>query len=352
MIKIAVRCPNWVGDTIMATPVLALLRDSFTGARITAIGRPSARAVLENNPHIDSLWIVRDKSLGDMLKLVSRIRRERFDLAALLPNSFRSALEFALGRTPKRIGYAMDRRSLLLTNPVEVTEFHCQCHQVEYYMNVLADLDACNVEQAERRLILRPTEEARREIGDLLRREGIHENRPIAAISPGAAFGSSKCWLPERFAQIADYLGQRYLAQTLIVGAPDEEPLCREIAQLARQPVFAIGSKVSLGGLIALCEKLDMMVTNDCGAMHVAAAMRVPLVAIFGPTDPRRTRPYDPEASVVEDIKGCGCEIAPCYKKICPIDHRCMKAVSVPDVEEAIERQMRRAARRAGGRTE
>jgi heptosyltransferase-2 len=132
----------------------------------------------------------------------------------------------------------------------------------------------------------------------------------------------------------------------LLLGAPAEVPLCREIASLCEEPVHNLEADVSLGGLIALCEKLSLMVTNDCGAMHVAAAMRVPLAAIFGSTDPKRTSPYDPEAIVVDDIAGCGCELAPCYKKVCPTNRECMTAVTVPDVEAAIDLQFQRLRER------
>ncbi|MCX7014851.1 MAG: lipopolysaccharide heptosyltransferase II [Candidatus Sumerlaeota bacterium] len=347
MIRIAVRCPNWVGDTVMATPVLAHLRASYPGAEITAVARPNSRAVLEGNPHVDRVWIADDRRLGNLWRLARRVRRERFDLAILLPNSFRSALPFYLAGVRKRVGYARDRRSVLLTHPVECAEFHIRCHQVEYYMNLLADLGACNVEEAERQLVLHPTDAHRREIDNVLAGQGLSANRFLAAISPGAAYGSSKCWLPDRFARVADFLTEKHGAAVLLVGAPDEAPLCHEIASLCRRPVFDLGPRVSLGGLVALCERLGLFVTNDCGAMHVAAAMRVPLVAIFGPTDPTRTLPYDPDASVVEKIKTCRCEIAPCYKKKCPIDHRCMTAVETADVEAAIERQIQRLRARS-----
>lgn len=347
MIRIAVRCPNWVGDTIMATPTLALLRSAYPSAEITALARPNARAVLENNPDIDGLWLAEDRGLGNLYRLVRRIQKQRFDLAILLPNSFRSALPFALAGVAKRVGYGMDARALLLTDPVEASVFHAQCHQVEYYINVLADLEGCDIDEAERQLRLSPTDEARGEISELLESRGLGQNRFLAAISPGAAFGSSKCWLPERFAQVADILREKYDASVVLLGAPNEASLCREIADLCQGPIHDLGSDVSLPGLVALCERLGLMITNDCGAMHVASAMRTPLVAIFGPTDPRRTRPFDPEASVVEDIAGCGCDIAPCYKKVCPIDHLCMKALTVADVEQAIEHQIQRLRSRS-----
>jgi len=347
MIRIAVRCPNWVGDTIMATPTLAHLRTQYPQAEITAIAQRNCQAILENNPHIDHLWIARDRSLRELARLVGRVRRGKFDLAIMLPNSLRSALLFALAGVPKRIGYGRDGRSFLLTHRVEATAFHFQCHQVEYYLGVLADLPACHIEEAERKLILAPNDEHRRGIKALLEERGLDGNQFLAAVCPGAAYGSSKCWRPERYAQVADWLTENCGATVLLLGAPAEAALCRQIAELCRRPAYDLRSEVSLGGLVALCERLGLMVTNDCGAMHVAAAMRVPLVAIFGATDPRRTSPYDPEAAVVERIAECGCDIAPCYKRICPIDHRCMTAVTVADVESAIERQIQRLRARS-----
>jgi heptosyltransferase-2 len=353
MIRIVVRCPNWVGDAILATPTLSLLRRSFPGAEITVIGRPNAKAVLENNPDIDALWIVQDKGLGDFLKLVRRIRREKFDLAILLPNSFRCALAFAFAGVPKRIGYAVDGRSFLLTHPVDMNIFHMRCHMVEYYINILEDLESCNLEDFERRLALSPGAEGRDEIESVLAKHGLNRNQFIAAISPGAAAGASKCWLPDRFAQVADVLAEEHGAKVVLVGAPPELPLCKEIAGQCKSTPEILCGEITLGGMIALCERIGLMVTNDCGAMHIATAMKTPLVAIFGPTNLKRTAPYDPEASIVERIADCGCDVAPCYelapqyKGKCPIQRQCMTAVTVEDVAAAIEKQIQRLRARS-----
>jgi heptosyltransferase-2 len=346
--RIAVRCPNWVGDTILATPALAALRCGFPNARITAIARPSGRAILEGNPDIDDLWIVRDSGARDLLALAGRVRRERFDLALLLPPSIRAALPFALGGVPERIGHSAAGRALLLTRRVARPPAAARRHQADEYLDLLAGFESCRTEGPRPRLALRASADGRREIRAVLANRGLDAggapdgDRLLAAISPGAAYGSSKCWLPERYALVADRIAAEHGAAVLLVGAPAEAPLCRAIAALCRQPVHDLSAEVSLAGLIALCERLSLMVTNDCGAMHVAAAMRTPLVAIFGPTDPRRSSPCDPDAALLEDIDGCGCDLAPCYRRTCPIDHRCMTAITVAQVMDAVERQIRR----------
>lgn len=346
MERIAVRCPNWVGDTVMATPVFASLREYLPNVSITAIGRRNARAVLENNPHVDDLWTVDDHGAANLAGLSSRIRKARFDAALMLPGSFRSVLPFALGRVKRRIGYSRDSRALLLTDPVKLTPFHEQCHQVAFYLGLLASLGIQRIDDRLKQLVLKPSDESRQAINRLLEQKGLNRNQFLAAISPGAAYGSAKCWLPERFAQMADLLTKKYDATVLLLGAPAEAKLCREISDLCTQPIHDLSNDVDLPGLIALCERLGLFLTNDCGSMHIAAAMRTPLVAVFGPTDPRRTAPYDPNAVVVEEIRTCNCKIAPCYKRVCPIDHRCMTAVTVADVEAGIERQIERQSKR------
>ncbi len=347
MERIAVRCPNWVGDTVMATPVFAALREYLSDVEITAIGRRNSRAVLENNPHIDNLWIADDHGLGSILSLSNRIRAERFDAAILLPGSFRSVLPFFLGGAKRRIGYARDNRGMMLTNPVKLTPYHEQCHQVVFYLDLLMELGIEAVDDRLKRLLIVPGSDARQQVETVLQKRGLNRNQLLVSISPGAAYGSAKCYLPERFAQLADRLTKKYDATVILLGAPSEAPLCKEIADLCTVPVHDLSQDIDLPCLIALCERLGLFITNDCGSMHIAAAMRTPLVAIFGPTDPKRTAPYDPEASIVEAIHTCGCDIAPCYKRVCPIDHRCMKAVEVSDVEEAIEMQIDRLRKRA-----
>ncbi len=353
MIRIVVRCPNWVGDTILATPALSILRRSYPGAEITAIGRPNCKEVLENNPDIDALWIVQDKGIGNFFRLVRRIRKEKFDLAILLPNSFHAALAFALAGVPKRIGYAMDGRSFLLTHPVDANIFHLKCHMVEYYIGILEDLESCNVEEAERRLVLTPRDEGRQEIESVLEKHGLNKNQFIAAISPGAAAGAAKCWMPDRFAQVADILAEEHGAKVVLVGAPAERSLCDEIAGQCKISPDVLCGEMTLGAMIALCERIGLMVTNDCGAMHLAAAMKTPLVAIYGPTHLKRTAPYDPEASIVERIADCGCNLAPCFEKApqykgkCPTQKECMAAVTVEDVAGAIEKQIQRLRARS-----
>ncbi len=340
--KIAVRCPNWVGDTVMATPVLTCLRDAFPRAEITALCRKSSRAILETNPHIDDLWTIDDHGFGNMLSLSHHIRESRFDAAILLPNSIRSALPFALAGVKQRIGFARHGRSFLLTHPVALTPYHAKCHQVTYYLDLLTELGIEGVDDSLQRLVLHPTDEAKQQIDELLKKKDL-ENKLLVAISPGAAFGSAKCWLPERYAELAAEVKLRYQAEVLLLGSPAEVPLCNEIESLCPVPIYNMCKDVSLAGLIAICERVAIFVANDSGAMHIAAAMGTPLIAIFGATDPSISAPHSENARVLEAIDTCGCNLAPCYKRLCPTDHACMKAVTVPDAVEAVEWHLARA---------
>jgi heptosyltransferase-2 len=183
-------------------------------------------------------------------------------------------------------------------------------------------------------------------VREVLRSYGIAGDgggeRPIVGMSPGAAFGSAKRWLPERFAAVADYVAQHYQAQVVAVGSKGERPICEEVARRAKTPVAVLSGLFPLRGVIALCGRLRLFVTNDSGNMHIAAARATPIVAIFGPTDWRITAPYHPGAIIVRSDTPC----APCLLRECPPghDHECMRAVTVDNVIAAVDRQMERKA--------
>jgi len=338
MIKILVKMVNWVGDTILTTPTLRALRKGFPGAEICVAARPWVAGVLENNPDIDRLIVADEKqSALAYWRLVSKLRGEKFDLGISLPNSFSAAFLLWAAGVTKRVGYARDGRSFLLTHPVKVEPEILKVHQVEYYLNLLGGL--CDVKGAERELVLQVSDEDRREVDELLEERGLSRNRLLVGMAPGATYGSAKRWYPDRFAKVADYLADTYQAEIIVVGSAKESEIAGEVQRNSRVELRDLTGRIGLRQMAAFMERLALFVCNDSGAMHIAAALDVPLVAIFGSTDWVTTAPRSKEAVIVRKEIEC----APCLQRECPLKHHhCMDWVSVADVLEAADQQLER----------
>jgi len=356
--RLLVALPNWVGDVVLATPVLAALRARFAAARITYLLRPYVREVVAGGGwHDDEVYWPearapeRDLPLGPLTRplrrelgmcgLIARLRAERCDLALLLTNSFRSALVAGLARIPRRVGYARDGRAWLLTDrlpalrragrfvPVPMLEYYCR----------IAEHIGCPVTDRRLRLGISPQQE---QAGAALKRHyRLDDGRPYAVINPGAAFGAAKCWLPERFAAVCDRLREEFGLRPVIVGAPHEIPLLRRIAGLAAGEVVCCdGPATTLGSLKVLIRDAALLVCNDTGPRHYGNAFNVPTVTIFGPTHQRWTDTgYRGEIKIQVPVP-CG----PCQLPTCPLDLRCMTGVTTELVLEKIRTLLRAPA--------
>jgi heptosyltransferase-2 len=329
--KIIIRCVNWVGDTIIATPTIRAIRERFPEARIVVIARPWVAPLLRNNPDVDEIWEENGRSPeGSTRALIRRMRAERFDLGFALPNSFASALLLRMGGVARRVGYARDGRRLLLTDPVPLRPELLRDHEVKYYLNLLSALGEVPPPPP---LVLREDPDAAKRVDALLESEGITAGTPLVGINPGAFYGTAKRWAPDRFAAVARRLAEATGAHVIVTGTDKETPAAMEVCTgIGRTGiVHNLAGRITLQELISLIRRMTIFVTNDSGAMHIAAALRVPTVAVFGSTDWVTTPPWSDEAIVVRRDTPC----APCLLRHCPIDHRCMDRVSVDDVLEA-----------------
>jgi heptosyltransferase-2 len=325
--------PNWVGDAVLAIPTLANLRRSFPAARISLLSRPWVSGLFRASPLIDEL--VEAPSRSQLAWAVTVLRRRGFELALLLPNSFRTALITTLAGIPHRIGYVSDRRGALLT--VGVCRSGCSSlHQVDSYLGLLR---ALRWDAWERPTRLTLPKESEREADMLLAASGVGPDALLIGITPGAAYGAAKRWPAERFAEAADCLGDRLGATALLFGSPMEAPLTRAIRERMRGTAVDLGGRTTLAAFTSLLGRCRLLVTNDSGAMHLAAALGVSCVALFGPTDPHRTGPLGPNHRVLRDPPAC----SPCHYRDCPIDHRCMRALRVQDVVAAAEELLENA---------
>ncbi len=339
--KILVLAPNWVGDVVMATPAFRALRASFPAAEITLVIRPYVRKVLDGAPWFDRIVPFdrrRKGSLADAVRVIRRFRAQGFDLAVVFPNAFSTALLARLGGARKRVGYVRDRRAFLLTKaiprpgeePGGPGAFQ-PVYMADYYLDLAK---AAGAEPAGRLLELFLTPETERKTRALFSDLGVGDRDRLVGLNPGAAFGSSKCWMPERFAEAGDRLAERLGARCLVLAGPGEEEVQRTIASSMRSgPLVPPPEAVPLDVLKGVVARLDLLVTNDTGPRHFANAFRVPSVVLMGPTDPRYTHSGDERAVVLRADVDCG----PCHLKTCPTDHRCMKALTPGMVVEAAE---------------
>ncbi len=336
--KILVRAPNWMGDAVMCLPALEAVRNVFPDAEISVLARPVIGEVFAGHPsaHRVVTYDHRDAHAGwrGSIRLARRLRRERYDLALLFQNAFEAALLCALAGIALRYGYATDGRRWLLTHPVDLPEPGRALHQVQYYLNMVSPLTG---EVPVHGPVLRVSPEEEAVANRLLQDHGVRASEVLIGLNPGSVYGGAKRWLPERFAAAADRLivdvrrRSPNPVRCLIVGGPGEEALGEAIARRMLSTAVVLSGKTSLRVLKAVLKRCCLLVTNDTGPMHVANAMGVPVVAVFGSTDPAATAPYHALSSVVRTPVGC----APCRFRECPIDHRCMTSVSADDVVRA-----------------
>ncbi|HRD55849.1 MAG TPA: lipopolysaccharide heptosyltransferase II [Parachlamydiaceae bacterium] len=328
-----VRMPNWIGDAVMATPVLKDLKSHFKHAKITAMCQPNIALLLKNCPYIDDTLIYKKPSgwihRGTHLEIGDELKRAKFDLGLLLTNSFSSAWLFFSGNVKNRIGYRGNLRSFLLTNAVPLPKDLEKQHLVTTYKMLLEPLGIAVSKNLPELFV---DEEESLSALNLLKTLGIDPRKnTIIGINPGAAYGSAKCWLPERFKALNKRLLEDPNVYLLYFGDQAGIPLVNDICQGMNERVINLAGKTTLRSLMALIQKCSVLVTNDSGPMHIASALGTKLLALFGSTSDIKTGPFG-NSKVIHKHADC----SPCYKRVCPIDFRCMTAISVNEVCQEI----------------
>ncbi|MCX8038311.1 MAG: lipopolysaccharide heptosyltransferase II [Candidatus Sumerlaeia bacterium] len=332
--KILIKCPNWVGDAILITPALRALRERFPQAHIAAVARPWVAPLMRTNPDLNAVWEESPRSdWAGFWQLARRLRAEQFDLGIAFANSFAAALLLWAGRVRRRIGYARDNRSLLLTDRVRVRpELLCD-HEVKYHFHLLSALGG--VPETMPPLVLEEDAAAREKVARVLSEQGISPETPLAGLNPLAFYGSAKRWPPSRFAAVGKRLAEALNGIAYVAGTASEKAAAQEVCDAVGARARNLSGLFNLPELVSLIKRSEIFVTNDSGAMHIAAALGVRTVAIFGATDWVKTSPWSGNAIVVRRETAC----APCMLRACPIDHRCMRRVQVNDVLDAIRRR-------------
>jgi lipopolysaccharide heptosyltransferase II len=325
--------PNWLGDCVMALPFLRALRRAFAADTLAILARANAASLFSAEGSASSILTSRGQGLGRLGAEVALLRRGGFEEAWILPNSFRSALLPFLAGVPSRIGYATDRRGALLTKslppPLPIR------HQLRDY-DALLESAGISPDRLPPRLTI-PAPVAQ-ETSRMLSLWHVPEGERPIFVAPGAAFGETKRWPAERFALLADALMDRGRKLWIIIG-PGEEELGRLIARRARHRIPVVGADMDALALASLLARGALVIANDSGPMHLAAAVGAPVLAFFGPTDPGRTAPTGTAAEVIDRYLFC----SPCYRKTCPYGHECMEEITVEMALAAAEGLLERA---------
>ena len=318
------RATNWLGDAVMSLPAIRAIRGVFPHAHIAVVARPWVADLYARESSIDCVSpYPSQKSFGSRRAFAARLRAEGFDGAILLQNAFDAALLAWLAAIPHRIGYNRDGRGWLLTEAIAPPQpGDIPRHERFYYLELLRRAGLIERLPADDCIRLDGIAAAR-QAGEA-KRSALGIAGPMLGISPGAAYGNAKRWLPERFAGAARSLEGH---TALLFGSSAERELCQSIADQVPGARNLAGA-TTLREFIDLASVCRVFLTNDSGAMHVASALGVPTVAIFGATDDITTGPTGPLARVVREHAEC----SPCLLRECPIDHRCMTAVSAARV--------------------
>ena len=325
--KILIRATNWVGDAIMALPALRAVRSRFPEAEITILAKPYVAAIYQNQKVCNDMMMIDSKN-----DLISQLRARKFDISLLLQNAFQAAWLAWRAAIPERIGYSRDGRSLLLTKAVVVPQpGEIPAHEQFYYLELLHRAGWLDSLPCETFISLIVPEQNCKRAAEYLLAEGARPNSVRIAIGAGASYGSAKCWPPDRFAELANRLQAQFDGDVILFGTSTEEAVSSAISAGMRHPPMNLTGKTSIADLPALLSQCHVFIGNDSGAMHVAAAVGLPVVAVFGPTDPFGTAPVTPRCSIVQEKPYC----SPCFLRRCPTDHRCMTRVTPDAVENA-----------------
>ena len=338
----------------MALPALRAVRAKFADAHIAIVARPYVADIYRGQGVCDELIAYdprgAEKGFGGREALASRLRAEKFDAALLLQNAFDAAWLAWRAGIPERIGYARDGRGILLTKSIAVPKAgEIPAHEQFYYLELVRRAGWVERVEGESKITLSVSHETGEAAEQKLIAAGVtsraNDGRTLrVAIGAGASYGSAKCWLPERFAEVANRLMTESDAEIVLFGTAGESAVSDAIvAGMKRKPIDLTG-KTAIAELPALLSRCQLFIGNDSGAMHVASAVGLPVVAIFGPTDPFGTGPVTPKCTIVQEKPYC----SPCFLRRCPTDHRCMTRVSAESVTAAAHTWLTRAGASVG----
>lgn len=326
--NILIRLPNWIGDAVMASPVIAGIKERFTQSKITLMGKESICSLFYKDPSVDAFFILgKNQPSKELLK---ELQVRKFDWALLLTNSFSSAWLLYRAKIPYRVGYSKEMRKWLLTDSLAYPK-EKKIHQVELYQKLIHPLG--NVEKRLPKLFL--SDQEIKGAQDFLDKCEVFQNHLLIGVNPTAAYGPSKCWPEHRFRHLAQKLLEEQNIIVFFFGDPASEEKVQRIAQDLGPRCFNLAGKTSLRQLMALIHRCDLFLSNDSGPMHMADALGTKGVALFGSTSPEATGPLQKARILKKSV-----ECSPCFKRECPIDFRCMMSLSVEEVYQVMSEEL------------
>jgi heptosyltransferase-2 len=333
--RILVKAPNWLGDAVMALPAIKGLRSLFPACHLAVLVKASLADLFRHDPDINEVISYESsrglKRIGLEYKMIRALKSKKFDLALILPRSFHSALIGFLSKIPNRIGYSADARGKLLTQSLPRDKEALAQHRVYYFHKLLGILGRPVAFSAPRINIPKSVKEW---VADKL---AYAKGGVVVGLNPGAAYGSAKCWPAERYARLAKELIVKKKAWVIIFGSPAEAKLNSSVlARINHSHALDLTGQTTITQMACLLSACALLVTNDTGTMHVAAAVNTPVAAIFGPTDHISTPPFGDKHTIIRKETDC----APCLKRTCPTDHRCMTRISIDDVYKECEKYL------------
>ena len=356
--RVLIHAPNWLGDMVMALPAIASIRRHFPSDTL-AVAAPAYLAPLFSAvPGVDLVVPLENAEAGGksrrwVWRAQARvIASGRFDVVILFPNSFHAAWVAKQAGVPERWGYRADLRGWLLTKAIPRTRRRSGevRHQAEYYQDLVRALGIDPVPVEPRIMVSMVSPQVRARATELLEQHGCGSEAIVIGIAPGAAYGHAKRWPSDRFAELIAMLRHERGVTCVLVGSAGDRDAGYAIESSlgskagagssgwARPNMVNLIGRTDLLGLVGVLASCRAVVSNDSGAMHVAAALGLPVTAVFGPTDERATRPLG-NHQVLTNPVWC----RPCMLRECPIDHRCMKRVSARRVFEALSAQLQGA---------
>jgi len=329
--KTLVRVSNWLGDAVINTAALASIKHGDPGGRLVALAVPEVLGVFLHHPDVDGIMDYdrrgRDAGARGAWAVARRVRDEGFDRAYIFPNSFSSAMIPFLAGVPERIGYAAYGRSRLLTRSERRTDEILARHQVFYYLRLAGVAD---VDRYRPRVYVSEEETAAARV--MLSARGLDPGRGIVGLAPGAAYGPAKQWFPERFAAAASRIRVETGCSVVIFGSEGDREAGARTAAVIGSGCLDLSGETTLRELMALLHLSRLLITNDSGTLHLAAALGTPVVAVFGSTEPALTGPVGGPARVIRHRIEC----SPCFDRTCRFGHyRCMNLVEVEEVVRA-----------------
>jgi len=322
----------------MTTPAVRAIRKNFPHAEISILVKPWVAPVFENNPHIDRLIMYdsngKHKGLVGKFRLASDLRQYKFEAAILFQNAFEAALITFLAGIPYRIGFNTDARGLLLSHSVPCGSEIKSVHQTRYYMGIL---EGVGLDTDGQDLDLVVNEKWKQRALEILGQHGISMSDKLVGINPSATFGPAKQWFSDQYARLSDKMQEDFGVRIILFGGPEDSVLGERISQITRRPPIDLCGKTDLEEAMALIQQCDLFITNDSGLMHVAAALDVPLIAIFGSTNPITTGPWGKRSRIIRVPIEC----SPCLKPECPEAHfNCMTRIDVNMVFDAVREML------------